>query len=153
MCQRCTVVVNLRGGHTCYYVFGVFFNLYHTCSKILPVFLKHMAMFFWHHGTLFKRIYNNNSPGLFSSSYVLSKLVEVFFFQYVCMYVCVCVRACVCVFRIVCENLIMLNNMFSINNYVFLHLLTPCFMLFLFVCLWIGFLFVLFCFVCFCFCS
>ena len=30
-----------------------------------------------HHGTLFKRIYNNYSPGLFSLSYVQAKLAEV----------------------------------------------------------------------------
>ena len=30
-----------------------------------------------HHGTLFKRIYNNYSPGLFPSSYVQAKLAEV----------------------------------------------------------------------------
>ena len=40
-----------------------------------------------HHGTLFKRIYNNYSPGLFSSSYVQAKLAEVlvgfFFVQYI----------------------------------------------------------------------
>ena len=33
-----------------------------------------------HHGTLFKHIYNNYSPGLFSSSYVQAKLTEVSFF-------------------------------------------------------------------------
>ena len=36
------------------------------------------------HGTLLKRIYNNYSPGLFSSSYVQAKLAEVsYFVQYI----------------------------------------------------------------------
>ena len=36
-----------------------------------------------HHGTLFKRIHNNYSPGLFSSNYVQAKLAEFF----VCLFV------------------------------------------------------------------
>ena len=37
-----------------------------------------------HHGTLFKRIYNDSSPSLFSSSYVQAKFAEVsFFVQYI----------------------------------------------------------------------
>ena len=60
-----------------------------TSSKFLPVsdnlwpWFLHQTL---HHGTLFKRIYNNYSPGLFSSSYVQAKLAEVSFFCSVYMY-------------------------------------------------------------------
>ena len=60
-----------------------------------------------HHGTLFKHIYNNYSPSLFSSSYVQAKLAEVSFFVqyiYVCMYVCGSVCVCVCVCLCVCVH-------------------------------------------------
>ena len=55
-----------------------------------------------HHSlTLYKGIYNNYSPGLFSSSYVQTKLAGVSFFlsiYSVCVCVCcVCVCMCVCV--------------------------------------------------------